>query len=179
MVLDRDGTINVEHHYLSSADRLELLPNAAEGIVRFRELGLKVIIITNQSGVNRGYFDRSTLREIHNRLKNLLALYGAKIDGIYVCPHRPEEKCDCRKPKIALLEKAAGKLGLKPADAFVIGDNTCDIEMGHRAGATTFLVTTGYGKRTLEEGKVKPHYIVSDLKEAAQIISQIISGQGG
>ena len=90
VLLDRDGTINVERNYLADPDGIELIPNAAEGIRRLRALGIAVAVVTNQSGIARGYCDWQTLDAIHDRLRGLLAEQGAEIDRIYVCPHHPD-----------------------------------------------------------------------------------------
>ena len=135
-----------------------------------RALGLELVIVTNQSAVGRGYFDRSRLEEIHARLRELLAAEGITLDGIYVCPHAPEEGCRCRKPLPTLLEQAARELGLEARHGFVIGDKPCDIEMGRAAGATTLLVRTGYGAEHEAAGAVSADYVVNDLAEAAAIL---------
>ncbi|MBI3895984.1 MAG: D-glycero-beta-D-manno-heptose 1,7-bisphosphate 7-phosphatase [Acidobacteria bacterium] len=177
VLLDRDGTINVEKEYLSNPDDVELLDNAAEGIRRLRNLGLKVVVITNQSGVGRGYFEQSTLQRIHKRLLGLLAAEGAQLDGIYVCPHHPDDGCGCRKPQVGLLRQAAEEFKADLAQAFVIGDNLGDIEAGRRVGATTLLVRTGYGADIATRGGVDANYVVADLAEAAEVIAQLVGNQ--
>jgi D-glycero-D-manno-heptose 1,7-bisphosphate phosphatase len=170
VVIDRDGTIMVDKHYLSDPGQVELLTNAAEGILMLRRAGFKVVMVTNQSGINRGYFDLPTLERIHQRLLSLLRLHGTALDAIYFCPHTPEENCACRKPEIGLLERVARDFDINLADIIVIGDNSCDIEMGHRVGAVTFLVTTGCGLEVLKDASIKPDYVVADVMEAAGII---------
>jgi D-glycero-D-manno-heptose 1,7-bisphosphate phosphatase len=177
--LDRDGTINVEKHYLSSPDQIELLPRAAEGMRMMRDLGLQTVVVTNQSGVGRGYFGIDVLDRIHQRLGDLLASEGASPGAIYVCPHRPEDLCECRKPSSFLALKAAELFGADISQSFVIGDNTCDIEMGQRLGATTILVRTGYGARIALQPAIKPDYVVEDLAEAARVIGSLIGSATG
>src|SRR5208337_2615106 len=162
VVLDRDGTIIVERRYLTAPEQVELLPGAAEGLRAMRALGLGLVVVTNQSAVGRGYFDRNRLDEIHARLRELLATEGVTLDGVYVCPHRPEDGCLCRKPLPALLEQAARELGFDCRDCFVVGDKPCDIEMGQAAGATTLLVRTGYGAEHEANQAVKPDYVADD-----------------
>jgi D-glycero-D-manno-heptose 1,7-bisphosphate phosphatase len=174
VLLDRDGTINVERHYLSDAEDLELLPNAAEGIGRFAEMGLGVAVVTNQSGLARGYFDSATVDRIHARLRELLADGGAFLDGIYVCPHHPASGCRCRKPAIGLAEQVAAEFEADLSKCFVVGDKACDIELGQRIGATTILVRTGYGDRTRQQQGVDPDHFASDLLDAAEIIGRLI-----
>lgn len=175
VVLDRDGTLNVEKHYLSRPDQVELLPNAAAGLKRFAALGLKTVVATNQSAVARGYVDPPTLDLIHTRLRNLLAASGASLDAIYHCPHIPGLGCICRKPETDLLDRACREFRAHPWESFVIGDQATDIEMGRRAGAITFLVKTGYGLKTLDEATASPHYVVDDLLEAARIIGGLLA----
>lgn len=175
--LDRDGTINVERHYLSDPQQVELLANTAAGIQALRELGLKVVVVTNQSGIGRGYFDHRALEHIHGRLRSLLVAAGTDVDAFYSCPHRPDDGCACRKPQAGLLEQAAHDLSARLEEAFVIGDQQCDVEMGRRAGATTLLVTTGYGLETSRQADVKPHYVVADLLEAAHVIAGLLGQQ--
>ncbi len=168
VVLDRDGTILVKHHYLADPDRVELLPGAAEGLRRMRALGFGLVVITNQSAIGRGLLDWPRLERIHDRMKALLAVEGVELDGIYSCPHLPEAGCGCRKPEPGLLDRAAAEWGFDPRAGFVIGDNVCDVELGLRAGATTLLVRTGEGAGVEAAQAAHPHFIVNDLTEAAQ-----------
>jgi len=172
-VLDRDGTIIVERNYLSDPDEVELLPGAAEGLRQLRALGLGLVVVTNQSAIGRGYFDEARLERIHQRLRERLAAEGVQLDGIYFCPHLPDDECGCRKPRTGLMERAARELGFDPAAAFVIGDKPCDVEMGRRVGATTFLVRTGYGAQ--HEGATPADYVVDGVAEAAQVIQGLLS----
>ncbi|NLC70792.1 MAG: HAD family hydrolase [Desulfuromonadaceae bacterium] len=176
-VLDRDGTIIVERNYLSDPDQIELLPGAARGLRQLMALGLGLLVVTNQSGIGRGFFDFSDLEGIHRRFRELLQEKGIHLQGIYFCPHKPEDNCGCRKPRPGLLELAAKDLDFDPQAAFVIGDKICDIELGRKVGATTFLVRTGYGAQIAEEGAVRADYVVDDLPAAARIIGQLIDAR--
>lgn len=175
VVLDRDGTVIVERHYLSAPDQVELIPGAGSGLRQLREAGLGLVLITNQSALGRGFFDESCLDAIHERMRELLRAEGVYLDGIYVCPHKPEDNCLCRKPKTGLLDLAARELGFDRQASFVIGDKPCDIELGQRAGATTLLVLTGYGTQVSREGKITADYTVASLSEAAQIIRHLLT----
>jgi D-glycero-D-manno-heptose 1,7-bisphosphate phosphatase len=179
VLLDRDGTINVERHYLSHPDQLELLPNAAAGLRRLQQLGLGLAVVTNQSGVGRGYFDLAAVDAVHARLRELLTAEGVALDGIYVCPHTAADGCGCRKPLPGMALRAARELGFDPARAFVIGDKAVDVDLGRAVGATTFLVTTGHGADTLAAGQAQPDYVVADLGEAAARIVELLRPEAG
>ncbi len=177
VVLDRDGTIIVERQYLSAPEQVELLPGAGTGLRAMRDLGLGLVIVTNQSAVGRGYFDIARLDEIHGRLRELLAAEGVEIDGIYICPHTPEDGCGCRKPLPGLLLRASQELGFDPARAFVIGDKPCDIELGQAVGATTILVRTGYGAGHETARTVTPDYVADNLLNAAEFLQRSLAGR--
>jgi D-glycero-D-manno-heptose 1,7-bisphosphate phosphatase len=172
VVLDRDGTINVERRYLADPGQVELIEGAAEGLRHLRDLGLELIVVTNQSGVGRGYFTERTLAAVHARLVDCLAVEGVELGGIYVCPHVPADGCRCRKPGTALLEQAARERGFDPREAFVIGDKASDVELGRRAESTTVLVRTGYGAEAAATAGAD--YVVEDLREAARVIEGLI-----
>ena len=174
VVLDRDGTIIVERHYLSEPHQVELIPDAASGLRQLTEIGLGLVVITNQSGIARGFFSKADIHLIHQRLCELLEAEGVRLNGIYFCPHRPEDNCPCRKPRTGLLELAAKELCFEPQASFVIGDKASDIELGQRVGATTFLVRTGYGAQVAADTMVTPDYAVDGLWEAAQVIQRIL-----
>lgn len=175
VLLDRDGTLIVERHYLSDPAQVDLLPGAAAGLRKMMDLGLGLAVVSNQSGVGRGYFDLARLEAIHQRMRELLAADQVRLDGIYVCPHVPEDKCACRKPGTGMVTAAAAELGFVPAETFVIGDKPCDIELGQAVGAKTFLVRTGYGSRHEQDATLRPDHVVDNLLEAANIIAQHLS----
>ncbi len=168
IVLDRDGTIIEEREYLSRPEDVTLIDGAARALRELRELGFGLVVITNQSGVGRGFFDQSQLCRVHECLHRLLEQERVRLDGIYVCPHRPEDHCACRKPRLALLQQAAAELGFRPENSIVIGDKDSDIDMGRRASAMTFLVRTGYGAQF--EETTTADFVVQDLSAAAAIL---------
>ena len=170
VLLDRDGTIIKECHYLSDPELVELLPGAAEGLRLMVEMGLGLVGVTNQSAIGRGFFDETRLFQIHQRLRELLELEGVHLEEIYFCPHIPADNCQCRKPRTGLIRSAAKKFGFKPQDSFVIGDKPCDIELGQRVGASTVLVRTGYGAEVAAYKTVNPDFVVENLWEAALAI---------
>jgi D-glycero-D-manno-heptose 1,7-bisphosphate phosphatase len=147
-----------------------LLPNAVAGLRRFKELGWGRLVVTNQSGIGRGYFTRDTVGAIHARMIALFAQYGAEVDGIYLCPHTPEDDCDCRKPKTGLVLRAAADWGFEPADCFYIGDKACDLDLGRALGGSTILVLTGYGKEQYQSCLARPDFVVGDLNEAFEVV---------
>ena len=168
--LDRDGTINEEVNYLSRIEQVKILPNSAKAIKLLNDNGFKIIIITNQSGVARGYFSIERLEEINNHLKNELLKENAIIDAIYYCPHHPDDLCQCRKPKTGLIERARDEHDVDLSSSFVIGDKILDLETGRKMGCKTILVLTGYGSdevKEKEKWKFRPDQIVQDLYEAA------------
>jgi histidinol-phosphate phosphatase family protein len=169
--IDRDGTICKDVHYMSSPDQLELLPGVVEGISLLNSLGLKVIIVTNQSGIARGYFTEEALNEIHQKMLKMLSEEGARIDGIYYCPHHPNEGCECRKPKIGLLLKAAQDFKLDLKNCFMIGDKCIDVQAGRNAGCTTILIPS---TETEKEIIPQPDYIAANFYEAAKIIERLL-----
>ena len=165
--IDRDGTINRDVPYCSCPQDFKLLPKVAEGINLLCRHDYKIVVITNQSGIARGYFSEDTLDKIHQKMKDELAGYGAKIDGIYYCPHHPDDRCACRKPSPELILQAASDLAIDLVQSYVIGDRDIDIDAGKRAGCRTILV--GSPSISLDNGLV-PDTIVSGVLEAAKVI---------
>lgn len=189
--LDRDGTLNIDDKdvsiphldktvkgYVHKIKDWEWLPKALEGLKLMSELNFKLIIITNQSGIGRGYFNEDDFNTLHQYVKHKLLDQGVKIEGIYVCPHYVEKvdgkikiACECRKPRIGMIKQAAKDHDIDLSQSFVIGDKTADIEMGCRAGCKTILVRTGKGGRD-KEFEVNPDFIAQDLYDAAEHIKQ-------
>ncbi len=149
--LDRDGTINDDKGYIGSPDDVVLIPGAAVAIKKLNELSIPVIVITNQSGIGRGYYGEAELKTVNKRLDDLLLAEGAHIDGLYYCPHLPEDKCLCRKPATGLIEEAAQEHSIELSKSVIIGDKVSDMELGREAGMKSVLVLTGYGALALEE----------------------------
>jgi len=176
-MLDRDGTIIVERHYLSRADQVELLPGAAAGLQAMRQLGFFLVVLTNQSGIGRNFFQHEDVWSVHERLRDLLRDQDVELDGIYYCPHVPEDGCRCRKPSPGLVERAAADLGFAPAASVVIGDKSCDIDLGRNVGATTILTRTGYGSAVERTKSAQPDYVIDDLLAAARLLEHWLGGR--
>jgi len=181
--LDRDGVITQEPpYYAHKIDQLELIPKSAEAIRLLNKNGFKVIVVSNQSGVARGYYQEKDIKIYNDEMKKKLEEKDAYIDAIYYCPHYPEVTikeyridCDCRKPKPGMLKRAKKDLDLDLKCSFLIGDKITDIEAGYRAGCKTILVLTGQGNgelKKISEMDIKPNYISNDLYTAVQIINK-------
>lgn len=177
VLLDRDGTVNIDRHYISDPDLVELFPGAGAALRDLSAHGYGLAVVTNQSGVARGKITPDQLEQVHARLGALLAAEGVTLDGIYVCPHGPHDGCYCRKPLPGLILRAAAELGFDPIESFVVGDKGIDIDLGRNVGATTVLVRTGYGAETERERLAEPDEIVDDLPAAARWILER-AGQG-
>jgi histidinol-phosphate phosphatase family protein len=169
LVVDRDGTLIAERNYLAEPSGVELLPGVVDGLRRFQARGYDVAVVTNQSGLGRGYFDLPALQAVHAELCAQLAAHGITVRGIWHCPHTPDAGCRCRKPEPELLERALHELGHAPADCLVVGDKDCDIELGARLGIRTALVRTGYGAGTERDGRCCPDLVVDDLGQLATL----------
>jgi D-glycero-D-manno-heptose 1,7-bisphosphate phosphatase len=171
IILDRDGTIIVDHGYLDDPARIEFLPGALEGLRQWHELGHPLLVVSNQSGIGRGVLSTDRVLQINARMQELLRAAGAPLDGIYFCPHSPSDGCDCRKPHTRLVEEAAATLGFEPRDAVVIGDKSSDIGLGRRLGAITMLVSAD--GRASDGIQTEPDFVVATLLEAARITAQL------
>jgi D-glycero-D-manno-heptose 1,7-bisphosphate phosphatase len=150
--LDRDGTIIEEVGYLDRAERVEFYPWTIDAIRTFNRAGLAVVMISNQSGVARGFFTETVVDRVHAHMAAMLAEGGARIDAYYYCPHHPDGKvagyarpCDCRKPGRGLVDRAVRELDVDPARSFVVGDRWVDVALARAVGARGVLVRTGYG----------------------------------
>lgn len=165
--LDRDGTIIEDANYLSRFEDVRFMPFAKEGLGLMKDYGYKLIVITNQSGIGRGYFTKSFVNETHKRINDML---GGLIDGFYFCPHKPEDSCNCRKPKVGLVDKALCDFEIDKQKSFVVGDKETDIELGINANITPLLVVSRDNKELIKTTKAKR--IFNNLYEVALWICQ-------
>ena len=179
--IDRDGTINEQMGYVNHISRFVLLPGTAEGIRLLNRHQYLAIIVSNQSGVARGYFPMELIDRVHAHMKELLAKEGANIDGIFFCPHYPRGivpeysvECDCRKPGTGLVQKACESFDIDMKNSYVIGDRCSDIELAERSNLQGIMVTTGYGLGDIEyvlpHKHFKPLHIAKDLLHAVRWI---------
>jgi D-glycero-D-manno-heptose 1,7-bisphosphate phosphatase len=166
VILDRDGTIIVDRDYLDDPAGLSFLPGAAEALQWLHTHGFRLVVVTNQSGVARGRFGLERLALIHQRFAEMVALAGAHLEGIYFCPHGPDDGCDCRKPNTGLLEQAASELGFDLSSVIVVGDKESDIELGRRVFAPTILIAAAATGRP----ETAADFVANDLREAARVI---------
>ncbi len=178
--LDRDGTINVEVGYLSKREDLVLIEDAADAIKLLNDAGFLVIVVTNQSGVARGYFTEDDVMAVNDKMLFELNVMGAFVDAIYYCPHHPDfgdEKygidCNCRKPNVGMVAKAQDEFEIDIKESFVVGDHKGDIELGKNVGAKTVHVLTGHGVeegKKLEEAGIVPDHTSDNILSAVQYI---------
>ena len=159
---------------MNHASRFRMFSFAAGGVCRLNEAGLPVFVVTNQSGVGRGYFPESLVRTVHEIMTRELSRAGAHLDGIYYCPHTSADACECRKPKPGMLERAAREHGLDLRRSFVVGDRLGDIELARNVAARSVLVRTGYGEGELAwhvaKWPIQADYVAPTLTEAVDWI---------
>lgn len=170
MFFDRDGTLIEERNYLSDPSQVALIPGAAEAVRLARQAGYLAVVLTNQSGVGRGYFTMAEVETVQRRLEELLAEEGARLDAIYVCPHAPGDGCACRKPLPGLAVQAAGDLGIDLSASWMIGDKAADLELAAAAGMRGALVLTGYGASVPQEALRLAAVTASGVLEAVHAI---------
>ncbi|MBL8023928.1 MAG: D-glycero-beta-D-manno-heptose 1,7-bisphosphate 7-phosphatase [Elusimicrobia bacterium] len=167
--LDRDGTLNVEKDYVYRYEDWEWVPGAVDGLRDLIGLGFRLVVVSNQSGIARGYFGVSDVQALHHRVAQELREKGIELAGFYFCPHGPGGGCDCRKPAPGLLLRAAQDLGIDLHRSFMVGDKASDVEAGQRAGVHPLLVETGYGKEQRSQvGSPVP--VVRDFSAAVKWI---------
>ena len=176
--LDRDGTVSEEVGYMYHAGLFKVFSWTGEAIQRINESGMKSVLITNQSGIERGYFKEATLDEVHQKLQDDLKQWDARLDAIYYCPHAPERECDCRKPKPGMILRAARELEIDLSKSFMIGDRYLDVRAAHSAGVRSVLVCTGDGASEMAKYAglpvPQPNFVAENLLHA---VEAILSGQ--
>lgn len=177
--LDRDGTINEDPGYLYRPEELAVIPGAAEAIRALNRAGMKVIVVSNQSGVGRGYFTDADVHAVNERLIEIIGQGGALIDAIYYCNHHPEDDCSCRKPKTGLVEAAATEHSIELSRSYVVGDKASDIELARNSGAKGVLVLTGRGGQEKDRLKAPADYVALNLADAVGWIIRDVEKASG
>lgn len=168
--LDRDGTINKDTRYVFLIEDMKILPDVVNGLKRFQKLGYKLIVITNQSGIARGYYTLQDAERFDAELARRLEKEGIIIEKFYQCPHHPDftDECDCRKPKKGLVVQAAKEFDIDPEQSLFVGDMDGDILLGRNCGGTTFRIKNNIHPQTIE-----PDYYVANLEEMADIVEKL------
>ena len=181
MFLDRDGTLIEERGYLSKLEDIALFADTPAALRRLRDAGFALVVVTNQAGIARGYFDEAFVQKAHRYLGEMLAAEGIVIDGYYYCPHHPDglvpeysRVCRCRKPAPGMVEHAARDLDLDIDRSFVVGDKWLDVELATNAGARGILVRTGYGAGDEQRPELSKAIAIVDtiLDAANEIVRQ-------
>lgn len=167
--LDRDGTINEEVGYLGDPDKLILIPGASQALKSLKKAGFKLIVVSNQSGAERGFFTVEDVEKVNQRLVELLGKEGVRLDAVYYCPHL---ECDCRKPNTGMIKKAQKEHDVDPLSSYVIGDKATDMKLAKNAGAVGVMVMTGFGhgEKDRIEADFAPAYYADDITDAARWI---------
>lgn len=165
--LDRDGTIAEDVHYCRRLEDFHILPRVSAAIKLLNQEGYKVVVITNQSGIARGYFSEDTLSSIHHKMVAELGVAGASIDAIYICPHHPDEGCECRKPSPALIIRAASDIGIALDQSYMVGDDVKDVGAGRAAGCRTIWLTVDPPQNS-QSSRVLYDHAAADLFDAVE-----------
>ena len=168
--VDRDGTIAFDVPYCSRVEDFHLIPGVADAIARLARSGWAIVVITNQSGIARGFFSEETLDAIHKKMQADLSSAGARIDGVYHCPHHPSEGCSCRKPAPSMILQAARELVLDLRRSVMVGDSVSDVRAGQAAGCRTVLIRDGPPRDTFTD--VTPDFVARDFQEACAWIME-------
>ena len=175
--LDKDGTLVEDVPYNVDPEQVRLMPGAVEGLRRMRAAGYRLIVVSNQSGLARGYFAEEALAGVERRVRELLEAAGVTLSGFYYCPHHPEgavpaytAACDCRKPAPGMIRRAAAEHGIDLERSWLVGDILHDVEAGRRANCRTVLLLNGHETEWVLTPQRRPHYVAADLAQAAEII---------
>jgi len=173
IILDRDGVINQDSDdYIKSVDEFIPLPGSVEAMARLHRAGYSIAIATNQSGIARGYYDIDTLHLMHDKLSRLLAAQGGQVDGIFYCPHGPDDECECRKPKPGMLLDIQRRFDVDLQGVPVVGDSLRDLQAARAVGAQPILVRTGKGERTIAKNEGLEGVPVFD--DLAQAVDELL-----
>ena len=179
--LDRDGTLNEDRGYVTSPEQLVIFSGVPEALARLNQLGVKLILVTNQSAIGRGLMTTQDLQHIHQKLADLLRAHGGRIDEVYVCPHHPDEGCACRKPHVAMIKQAAERFSLDLSQCFFVGDKCSDLEAAHKAGVSGVLVlSSNYSEtavRARDNGQFPIAHVAQTFVHAVDWIERELMGR--
>lgn len=174
--VDRDGTLIQDKNFISKIEDVEFVPGSIKAVKIFKDLDYKVVIVSNQSGIGRGILTKEIVDKVNEFILSQLRKEGLDIDGVYYCPHSPDDNCECRKPNLEMVNQASLKLNLNLKNSWAIGDKLSDVMLGKNLGGKGGLVLTGYGKKEIEKIKqssnIKPDFVVENLLDAALIIQK-------
>ena len=174
IILDRDGVINQDSdEYIKSPEEFIPIPGSIEAMARLHRAGYRIAIATNQSGIARGYFDVQTLNHMHEKLLRLLSAQGGQVDGIFYCPHGPEDDCDCRKPKAGLLRDIQRRFNVNMSGVYAVGDSLRDLQAARSVGAIPILVRTGKGERTIKKKEGLEGVLI--YKDLAEFVDELLA----
>ncbi|MDQ5921238.1 MAG: D-glycero-D-manno-heptose 1,7-bisphosphate phosphatase [Pseudomonadota bacterium] len=164
IVLDRDGVINQDSHdYIKNVDEWEPIPGSLEAIANLTQAGFRIVVCTNQSGIGRGLYTMEALNEIHQKMHRMVDQLGGEIAAVFICPHKPEDNCECRKPKPKMILDICERFNIDAAaDVIMVGDSLRDLEAVVQAGGMPVLVKTGNGKKTFAKSTIPPNTLVFD-----------------
>jgi heptosyltransferase-2 len=169
--VDRDGTLIHDKNFISKVEDVEFIPGSIKAVKIFKDLDHKVVIVSNQSGIGRGILTKEIVDEVNEFILSQLRKEGLDVDGIYYCPHSPDDNCNCRKPNLEMVNRASSKLNLSLKNSWAIGDKLSDVMLGKNMGGKGGLVLTGYGKKEIEKIKqsssIKPDFVAENLLDAA------------
>ncbi len=172
--IDRDGTINVDVHYLDDPNKFEMYPGVGEGVKKLKDSGFKIIVVTNQSGIARGYFTELQLPKIHEKMEKEFQRSNVILDGIYYCPHHPEDNCNCRKPNTGLFERVINEQDIDVKKSYMLGDKILDVGAGKNIGVRTVLIPEPHLREESlskkNEWEYHPDYIADNFTDAVEWI---------
>jgi D-glycero-D-manno-heptose 1,7-bisphosphate phosphatase len=170
VLLDRDGTLLDPVHYLHDPDQARLVNGSGDALQTLVKAGLRIAVVSNQSGVGRGMFPVQDVHRVHEKMSKLLEEFSVTLSSIHFCPHAPGDHCDCRKPSPRMLLDACREAGVDPAEAVMVGDSQVDIEAGRRAGMRTILVRTGYGEKVEMLSAVSPDATINSVADLPELL---------
>lgn len=173
VILDRDGVINHDSdQFIKNPEEWIPIPGSLEAIARLNQAGYRVVVATNQSGIGRGLFDMAMLNAIHDKMHKACALFGARIDAVFFCPHTSEHQCNCRKPRSGMLEEIAARYGVSLNGVPVVGDSLRDLQAGAALGAQPYLVLTGKGEKTQAAGNLPEGTVIR--ASLADVVTELV-----